>query len=85
MPGESHHHVEDACLVGGTLIIGYGAPDRSVETQIETLNLNDFVNENVPFSHQLPVPGLTRVTCRIGYFFETPSFTLHIVIGGSAL
>ena len=54
MPGESHHHVEDACLVGNTLVIGYGAPDRSVETQIETLNLNEFVNENVLFSHQLP-------------------------------
>ncbi|KAF9649640.1 hypothetical protein BDM02DRAFT_3186132 [Thelephora ganbajun] len=46
MPGESHHHVEDACLVGNTLVIGYGASDRSVETQIETLNLNEFVNEN---------------------------------------
>ena len=23
--------------------------------------------------------------CRTGYFFETPCFTLHIVIGGSAL
>jgi len=54
MPGESHHHVEDACLVGNTLVIGYGASDRSVETQIETLNLNEFVNENVPFLHQLP-------------------------------
>ena len=54
MPGESHHHVEDACLVGNTLVIGYGAPDRSVETQIETLNLNEFVNENVLFPHQLP-------------------------------
>jgi hypothetical protein len=52
MPGESRHHVEDACLVGNTLVIGYGAPDRSVETQIETLNLNEFVN--VLFLHQLP-------------------------------
>lgn len=54
MPGESHHHVEDVCLVGNTLVIGYGAPGRTVETQIETLNLNEFVNENVLFSHQLP-------------------------------
>ena len=54
MPGESHHHVEDACLVGNTLVIGYGSQDRSVETQIETLNLNEFVNENVQFPHQLP-------------------------------
>lgn len=53
MPGESHHHVEDACLVGNTLVIGHGAPDRSVETQIETLNLNEFVNENVLLPHQL--------------------------------
>ena len=55
MPGESRHHVEDACLVGNTLVIGYGtASDRSVEKQIETLDLNEFVNENVLFLHQLP-------------------------------
>ena len=54
MPGESHHHVEDACLVGNTLVIGYGSSDGSVETQIETLKLNEFVNENVLFPHQLP-------------------------------
>lgn len=53
MPGESHHHVEDACLVGNTLVIGYGAADRCVETQVETLDLNEFVNGNVVFSHQL--------------------------------
>ena len=54
MPGEGRHHVEDVCLVGNTLVIGYGAPDRSVETQIETLDLNAFVNGNVLFLHQLP-------------------------------
>jgi hypothetical protein len=53
MPGESQHHVEDACLVGNTLVIGYGHPVRLVETQIDTLDLNEFVNENVPLLHQL--------------------------------
>ena len=54
MPGKTHHHVEDVCLVGNTLVIGYGAPDRGVETQVETLDLNEFVNENVSSSDQLP-------------------------------
>ena len=86
MPGESRHHVEDVCLVGNTLVIGYGAPDRSVETQIETLDLNEFVNGNVLFSHQfLRIRANAHCLCRTGYFFETPCFTLHIVIGGSAL
>jgi hypothetical protein len=85
MPGKSHHHVEDACLVGNTLVIGYGDSTKCVDTQIDTLNLNEFVNKNVPFLSTSFARGLTRITCRAGHFFETPCFTLRILIGGSAL
>ena len=73
MPGESHHHVEDVCLVGNTLVIGYGAPDKSVETQIETLNLNEFVNENVlVLASTSSSQGLTRITVGPVIFSKRP-------------
>jgi len=51
MPGDTSNHVEDVCLVGDTLVIGYGRvrpPFEQSSPQIQTFCLGDITNDTPP-------------------------------------
>lgn len=46
LPGRDNRHVEDACIVGGTVVLGYSDQHR-ISRQISLLPLQEFVNAPV--------------------------------------